>query len=187
MKFRIGILLLLALLFAGACQKAPRQSGNDNTSASLPPDETENNGIIEMQPSHISDTTTWQNRIYQYKIIREADKDLPPSTEEGSGTIFLDNHIDLTITCGEKEIFHHRFTKNSFSSYLDQGFLDNGILEGLVFDRVVPEGLRFATSVSYPRSDLYIPLLVIVNHQGQVSIMKDEVLDESIDERQDNN
>ena len=65
----------------------------------------------------------------------------------------MDNHITLTITQDGKQLFQKIFTKADFSSYLDEGFKKNGILEGFVFDQAVPKGLRFATSVSYPQSD----------------------------------
>ena len=51
------------------------------------------------------------------------------------------------------------------------------MLEGLVFDMVTPQGLRFATSICYPRSDLYIPLVVTIDAAGQMTIERDEILD----------
>jgi acetyl-CoA carboxylase alpha subunit len=53
------------------------------------------------------------------------------------------------------------------------------MLEGLVFDTTVPEGLRFATSICYPRSDLYIPLVIIIDSNGKMSVQKDQILDAS--------
>ena len=42
---------------------------------------------------------------------------------------------------------------------------------------VTPQGLRFATSICYPRSDLYIPLVVTIDASGQMTIERDEILD----------
>ena len=47
----------------------------------------------------------------------------------------------------------------------------------LAFDRVDENNLRFATSISYPASDIYIPLSITIAPDGSFSIKKDEILD----------
>ena len=69
------------------------------------------------------------------------------------------------------------FTKADFANYLDKGFRDNGLLEGFVFDDTTEEGLRFATSVSYPQSDMYISLIVTVKANGTIVVSKDNLIE----------
>ena len=65
---------------------------------------------------------------------------------------------------------------------MDEGFKANGVLEGFVFDDVTDGGLRFATSVSYPQSDMYIPLTVIIAADGTIAISRETVLEEPAEE-----
>jgi len=173
------MIYLCVALSWGACSNNKTKQVSEAAADTLPPDENIRHGIVQLERSHVNDTVTWRGKVYHYDIVREPDASLPQVKDEESGSIFSDNHIDLTITCGGKPIFQKRFQKTSFSSFLDAGFRRKGMLEGLVFDTTVPEGLRFATSICYPRSDLYIPLVIIIGSDGKMSIQKDQILDAS--------
>ena len=177
MYFKWQIAVLLALLALTACNGNKTEKSAEAVVDSLPPDETNWRGVVELQPSQTTDTVTWNGKIYQYHIAREADPSLPQVKDEASGDTFLDNHLDLLVSLDGQEIFHKRFFKTTFEQYIDKDFRQNGMLEGLVFDMVTPQGLRFATSICYPRSDLYIPLVVTIDASGQMTIERDEILD----------
>ena len=82
------------------------------------------------------------------------------------------------ISTTNKRIFFNKvFTKNHFRSYMEKGFISHAILEGMAFDKADGNNLRFATSVSYPASDIYIPLSITISPDGSYQITKDEVLD----------
>lgn len=133
-------------------------------------------GIQRMQPSHIKDTVSWRKAVYTYEIERMVDDGLPTVADEQQA-VFADNRIELVVKRGDEAFFSATFTKSTFTKQLDEGFLKNGLLEGLVFDKVTADGLQFAASVCYPQSDLFMPLLVIISPQGTMTIKKDTVLD----------
>ncbi len=180
--FKIVFLVCLSILIS--C-KQKSKAPSENIDSSLAADETIHQGVIQMERSEISDTTKWHHRVYQYKIVREPDASLPKIKDSDSKSLYMDNHIMLTISCEGKQLFQKVFTKSDFNSFLDAGFKKNGILEGFVFDKVVPEGLRFATSVSYPQSDLYIPLVVVISSNGTLKISKDDIMDTDSEESTD--
>ena len=113
---------------------------------------------------------------YAYDIVRETNDTLPLVIGDDNEQ-FADNYIRLRVNRGNQEIFHKVFTKNNFRDYVDHNFLNRAILEGMAFDKCTPEGLRFAVSVCYPGSDIYIPLSVTISPGGSYTIAKDEVLD----------
>ena len=170
-------MLFLLTLACGACSNKAGKGEEPPVADSLPPDETMHQGVVQLQSSHVTDTVTWNGKTYRYDIVRQSDASLPKVKDNVSGNVFSDNHIDLKISCDGKEVFSKRFLKTTFNSYLDADFKQNGILEGLVFDTTTPGGLRFATSVCYPRSDLFIPLVIIIDAQGNMSVRKDEIMD----------
>lgn len=135
-------------------------------------------GVQQLQEFHVNQQVDWLGAIYTYDITRKADLDLPMVTDD-AGVQFADNTIELRIMSGGRVFFQKLFTKKAFENYIDADFRKHGILEGLVFDKITPEGLQFAVSVSYPQTDLYMPLLVIVSKTGTITISKDDVLDNS--------
>lgn len=177
MKNHFGIILMASFaLTLSSCgnKNKPAQPQEETV---LEADENMENGIVKMEESVVEDTARWKGKTYQYRIEREPAPNLPEVKDAESGTRYMDNTISLSIHCGDQQIFHRTFSKSDFKSYLDAGFQKNGILEGFVFDQAQPEGLRFATSVSYPASDLYIPLVVLVASDGSISISKDNIMD----------
>lgn len=134
------------------------------------------NGIQQMKDYHYSAEVKDRDRTYTYDIVREASDSLPV-VNNGSGAQFSDNRIRLRINRNGTEMFNHEFTKNQFASMLDKEFLAHSILEGMAFDCVTPDGLRFSISISYPESDIYIPFSVLVAPDGTYRVAREEILD----------
>ena len=123
----------------------------------------------------------WQDRDYVCTIERIADDSLPMVKDE-TGQQFVDNRVKVVISRADGSVFFNReFTKATFSSYIDDDFRETGILEGFVFDKVEPNEVRFACSVSLPQSDEYIPLILAVTRNGNIAITKDTRLDTDVD------
>lgn len=123
----------------------------------------------------------WQDRDYVCTIERIADDSLPMVKDE-TGQQFIDNRVKVVISRADGSVFFNReFTKATFSSYIDDDFRETGILEGFVFDKVEPNEVRFACSVSLPQSDEYIPLILAVTRNGNIAITKDTRLDTDVD------
>ena len=123
----------------------------------------------------------WQDRDYVCTIERIADDSLPMVKDE-TGQLFVDNRVKVVISRADGSVFFERvFTKTTFNSYIDKDFQQRGILEGFVFDKVEPNEVRFACSVSLPQSDEYIPLILAVTRNGNIAITKDTRLDTDVD------
>ena len=124
----------------------------------------------------------WQDRDYVCTIERIADDSLPMVKDE-TGQLFVDNRVKVVISRADGSVFFERvFTKATFNAYINDDFRKTGILEGFVFDKVEPNEVRFACSVSRPQSDEYIPLILAVTRQGNIDITKDLRLDTEIED-----
>ena len=51
------------------------------------------------------------------------------------------------------------------------------LLEGIVYDTVTAQGMVFAASVSYPQSDLYVPIRLTFTAGGHVSMETEDLLE----------
>lgn len=138
------------------------------------PDTT--NTVQEMKEYHYSAEVKARQTRYTYDIVRKVSDTLPLVTGD-NGTRYADNYIRLRVNCEGKEIFNKVFTKDLFKNYIEKDFLSHAILEGMAFDKAEGDNLCFAASVSYPASDIFLPLSITVSPNGSYRITKDEVLD----------
>ena len=124
----------------------------------------------------------WLDRDYVCSIERMADDSLPKVKDE-NGQLFVDNRVRVVISRADgSKFFNREFTKATFNSYIDDDFRKTGILEGFVFDKVEPNEVRFACSVSRPQSDEYIPLILAVTRMGDISIIRDTRMDAELED-----
>ncbi len=133
-------------------------------------------GVRSLQTIEASIDTVYRGKPYHSYVVRRADESLPQVSDE-SGARYLDNRITLRLTSGSSKVLERDFLKSSFAQYLDSDFLEHALLEGLTFDKVVPDGLQYIASVGYPESDLYVPFSVVVSARGDVTIRKSDLLD----------
>lgn len=136
--------------------------------------------VQRMNDYHYTDQVKWRGQTASYVVDRHAVDSLPVVTDE-SGTKYADNMITLTLKQGDRQVLHKTFYKRSFKDYMESDFYANAILEGMAFDKEKDGNLCFAVSVSYPMSDLYIPLLITVRPDGSYDITKDLVLDNVVE------
>ena len=173
----IGMLCLCAGLMSCGGGGEQKEKVNEQT---YQPTETSETGEFEMQESSAEGSATVNRAEYRYRIHRKPSRQLPLVKDE-QGNRFVDNVIEMKISRGDgKQVASKRFTKRDFASHVDAKFLSNSILEGLVFDRVVDGRLRFAASVCYPQTDLFVPLCILVGTDGSIRVEKGSVLEESI-------
>lgn len=132
----------------------------------------------------LSDVTTrfqLQGKTCEARVFRTPDETLP-IVENEQGDQFVDNRITVCVTCEGKRVLDRMFTKSSFASLLNARFAQYAILEGIVYDTVRNGKVCFAASVSYPESDLYVPIRLEVSANGSVVIEKSDLLDDYEDE-----
>ena len=134
------------------------------------------NAVQRMKDYHYSAEVTVEGTKYAYDIVREVNDTLPIVAGDDGGR-YADNYIRLRVNREGQQIFNQVFLKRSFREYIDAGFMAKAILECMAFDRVENGKLRFAASVCYPSTDIYIPLSITVAPDGSYQIAKDEVLD----------
>lgn len=132
-----------------------------------------------MQTSNVTEQFTLKDNSYQSTVVRTPDESLPLVTN-AEGNKFVDNRITLRIITQGRTLVNRAFTKQDFASLLNARFLKYAILEGLVFDQVTESGLiRYAASVAYPQSDLYVPIRITVTPAGQLTIEREEMMDDA--------
>lgn len=140
---------------------------------------------VRMQEYNQTSEATLANSHLTCDIHRQAEDSLEMVKDE-TGQKYYDNSISLTITRDDgSTFFKHRFTKASFDSCLDDDYRKTGILEGLVFDRIDGQTLRFAASVSHPGTDEYIPIVITIDRFANVSIKRDTQLDTNAEEEEE--
>lgn len=175
-----GIGLLLCLLFT-ACSSGSKNHESQLTEMSK--EELAAGQPIRMQSSNAEEHFTLKGQAFTSNVVRQPDEALPLVTN-AEGEQFVDNRISLHITSQGRTVVHRVFTKQDFAQLLNARFMKYAILEGLVFDQVTEAGtIRYAASVAYPQSDLYVPLRITVTPSGQLSIEREEIMDEAPQEQ----
>ena len=173
MKNGIWIALAIVVLTAVAC--AEKKKSNDLIAPRVvkaKPAEP-----VSMQDYTTENSIGWIGRKYHIAIHRQPADSLPMVKDE-TGQKFIDNVISVSVARDDGSVFFSRkFTKTSFSEYLDADYRQTGILEGFVFDRVDGDCLVFAASVCHPQTDEYIPLVVRLSRMGALSIKRDTEMD----------
>lgn len=135
------------------------------------------NEPVRMQEYSQSTDVEWGGVTVKCNIKREPDESKTLVADE-RGQKFVDNKIVLVITKADSSVILERtFGKADFATFLNEQYKTGGLLEGIVFDKMVNDTLHFAASVSLPQTDEYIPLLIKVTKKGVVSISLDEMMD----------
>ncbi|MCD8262460.1 MAG: DUF4738 domain-containing protein [Bacteroides sp.] len=174
-KLFAGLFLLSLVVIA--CGKKQGEGIQKDEEVLMQNSSGQADGTEKMQPFNSTLSVNYKNKEYTLQISRTPDENLP-KVKSASGTVFVDNRISLLIRRGLETIFNKEFTKDSFNSLIDTGFLKNAILEGMVYDRTTDKGIVFATSVCYPQTDLYYPVSVTITPDGKMSMVKEELLED---------
>ncbi|NDW11419.1 DUF4738 domain-containing protein [Bacteroides sp. 214] len=171
---RILLLLALLLIFCGCSNKSKSEQKDAYV---LMESTVDAHGLQKMQEYRNELEVTFKGKNYKVFLARTPDSSLPQVKSE-TGDMFLDNKIELKITQGGSNIFSKTFRKQDFSSVVAASFMKNAILEGMVYNKVSAQGIVLAASVSYPQTDLYIPISITITAEGKMTMVRDELLDE---------
>lgn len=136
----------------------------------------ENTGLQRMQTSRINQEISCRGKKYNLLIDRAPSDELPRVKSDMG--LFADNRIKVKIIRENGNVlFEKTFIKKDFASFLPTKYFSRSVLEGLVFDDVRTKEnkeITLAASVCYPMTDLYIPFVLVVSQNGNLSILKDE-------------
>ena len=132
---------------------------------------------VQMQAYTDERDVDWIGRSYHVTIHREP-ADSMAMVEDETGRKFVDNVFTLSVTRTDGSTFFSRkFTKQSFTAYLDADYRATGVFEGLVFDRAEGDWLVFGASVGHPQTDEYIPLVIRLSRMGELQTSVDTQMD----------
>ncbi len=178
MKFTFYLIVLSCCLFLVSCNNKPKENHSNEILYSM--ESKSSDGLQRMRSSRAERSVVWNGKNYHYVISCVANDSLPKIKDE-AGDVFVDNMVTLSIRRNDSERFFHKtFTKQSFVSILDEKFLSHAMLEGMVFDKVTDGGMIFAASVSYPQSDLFVPVIITIAPNGKMAIRKEVSLEENL-------
>ncbi|EJW98513.1 hypothetical protein, secreted [gut metagenome] len=167
----VGVIMLLL----SACSSSTKSSLA--TQEAQMQENVQPDGLQRMQVSEVTTKVSFRGKVYHSTVVRKPDESLPKVINE-QGEKFVDNRIILTLTCDGKTVLHRTFTKESFASLVDAKFMKHALLEGVVLDEPSAQGIVYAASVGYPQSDLYVPLRLTVTPDGNLTISKDDLMDD---------
>lgn len=175
MKRLLPLVLVAALVVLGAC-KEKRQSTDIIATKYVP---KQPQAPIAMPADAQTKNIDWQGKPYTIMIERVPADSLPQVTDENNQP-YVDNRVKLKIVREDGSIFFQRtFTKASFNAYIDDSFRKNGILAGFRYDELENSGIEFSVVIALPDAidDVFVPLELVVDRQGSISISRDDDMD----------
>lgn len=177
MRTKTIYLLAVGALCVSACSSDTQKAEKETTR----PLEVREEVKPQMQQSIVTREAELNGKSYQFHISRKPDPSLP-EVKLKNGSSFRDNCIELLVKQGDKEVFHRTFTKKDFRDVVSARFMEQSILEGLVYDRIEKGKFLFAASVCVPNTDLYVPARVLISPQGGIVIEKEDSMDDTLDD-----
>lgn len=176
MKKSVYVLMCVSLMLLAGCS-SQKKNEKDLLQAQMQDSVAKSGAPSRMQVSDVKTTFSYRGKEYKSSVMRRPDETLP-IVNNGQGENFVDNSIALRLICGNKVVVDKVFTKQSFASLVDAQFMQYAVLEGLVYDQTTPQGILYAASVGYPQSDLYVPIRLTITADGQISMSKEELMDD---------
>ncbi len=167
----IAILALLALTLGSCQEKKPAEEKIIATRYT--PKQPQ--GPIAMPADSQAVSVQWQGSTYNVSIIRTPIDSVMVTDDNGQK--YNDNRCQLTIKQQDgTEFLKRTFLKGSFLSFVKEPFRSSGILGGLCFVEVDNACLEFSAVVAMPDAadDLFVPLKVLIDAQGGLSISPDD-------------
>jgi hypothetical protein len=83
----------------------------------------------------------------------------------------------LKIEKSGAEFFHKTFTKQTFKAYLDPVFYKSSILDGIAFNKMENNNMRFVASIGYPDTDYFMLFSITIAPDGNYNISKEDNLE----------
>lgn len=178
----VHTLFLTALLSLSLVSCGEKKQSNDIIAPK--PIKKVHTAPVKMQNTKHTESVSWLGRQYEITVSRKADTSLP-LTDDGAGNKYYDNTATVTVTRPDGTVFFNRtFSKTDFSSQIDENYMKNGAMLGIVLEKAEGDFLVFGASVGSPDkfSDEYVPIIVKVSRMGNIYVQKDTRLDSANDD-----
>ena len=171
------ILAVLAILTTAAtfvaCEKEKKQTVNNII---VPPREEKVPDTIVHQMNEIDhvDEVKWVGSNYKVRVHRYTSDSLSIATDE-NGKRYYNNLIRVYITRADGSVFFDKvFSKKMFEGFVDDKYLSQNLILGMVYNGNDANNLYFLGSVGCPDilTEEYVPFNVSVNRVGEVKVEK---------------
>ena len=121
-----------------------------------------------------TDTIKWMGSTYKARVHRYTNDSISIATDE-TGKQYRNNLIKMVITRNDGSVFFEKvFSKATFESFLDEDYLKQNVLLGLVFNGTDSDNLHFLGSVGRPDilTEEFVPFNVYITKMGEVRVEK---------------
>ncbi|KAA6345736.1 hypothetical protein EZS27_006724 [termite gut metagenome] len=176
MKRRVSHIILVTItVLLAACTANTRKHNDKQVLIYMDNGSPEEQRLEAFQDAQ---SISLNNIEYNSYITRTPGDSLPRVTDK-DGNVYIDNEITLRITRENNiQIFNRTFTKNSFVSFVSSEFLQEAILERIVYNKTSTDGIEYAVSLCYPQTDLYMPIFIIIDSYGNMTLQTEETTEE---------
>jgi len=133
----------------------------------------------KMQGYERTETVDWDGADFKVTVKRVVDEGAEQFTDD-NGDKCYENKVVLTVLRSDgTEFFNREFTKTSFASCVDNGYLSKSTVLGIAFDRTEGGNMFFVASVGCPDqlSDDFIPIKLILSKSGTLTMEKGQDID----------
>lgn len=95
------------------------------------------------------------------------------------GQEFVDNRVMLKVTYNgkAKTVINRSFTKNDFKKHLSEEYINEGVLDGIAFDRTNKDTIFFGVNIALPQTDEFTPLILALTKDGRYTVSVDIQMD----------
>ena len=171
------ILAVMAILTTAAtfvaCEKEKKQIVNNII---VPPREEKVPDTLIHQMNEIDhvDEVKWVGSTYKVRVHRYSSDSLSVATDE-NGKRYYNNLIRVHITRADGSVFFDKlFSKKMFEGFVDDKYLSQNLILGMVYNGNDANNLYFLGSVGCPDilTEEYVPFNVSVNRVGEVKVEK---------------
>ena len=171
------ILAIMAILTTAAtfvaCEKEKKQTVNNII---VPPREEKVPDTLIHQMNEIDhvDEVKWVGSTYKVRVHRYSSDSLSVATDE-NGKRYYNNLIRVHITRADGSVFFDKlFSKKMFEGFVDDKYLSQNLILGMVYNGNDANNLYFLGSVGCPDilTEEYVPFNVSVNRVGEVKVEK---------------
>lgn len=178
MKNILTLCLVAALMGMGTISCKEKKKSEDIIVAKYVKEQPK--GAIRLPADLRRTDVEWQGCVYTVVTSRVAADSLSVLKDE-TGQEYVDNYVSVIVSRSDSTIFwKKKFTKESFSAYIDDDFRKNSYLENIIFHSVENNCLKFGVAISRPGSeDEFVPLDMFIDRQQGLRIAQGHLFDVS--------
>jgi len=159
--------MVAGLVMVGACKEKKQQE--DIIAPSYVPQQLQEPIALPVDSQTVE--VKWMGNPYIVKIVRKPIDSL--LVADDTGQEYYDNAVLLSVKRQDgSQLFSKTFTKNAFSSYVQNPFRRKGVLGGIQYNEISGKSLKFSVVIGLPDAldDVYVPLEMTIDGQGGLGV-----------------